>query len=49
MQKSWVQTAVLSEDSYDSSEIGYMTELLAYGTAVVVERESEKTSPVRLG
>jgi uncharacterized protein YbjQ (UPF0145 family) len=34
---------------FDSSEIGYMTELLAYGTAVVVEKESEETSPVRLG
>jgi uncharacterized protein YbjQ (UPF0145 family) len=34
---------------FDSSEIGYMTELLAYGTAVVVEKETEKTSPVRLG
>ena len=27
---------------FDSSEIGYMTELLAYGTAVVVEKETEK-------
>ena len=35
---------------FDSSEIGQvMTELLAYGTAVVVEKETEKTSPVRLG
>ena len=40
--------AVIGVES-DSSEIGYMTELLAYGTAVVVERETEKTSPVRLG
>ena len=34
---------------FDSSEISYMTEILAYGTAVIVEKESEKTSPVRLG
>ena len=34
---------------FDSSEISYMTELLAYGTAVFVEKETEKTSPVRLG
>jgi uncharacterized protein YbjQ (UPF0145 family) len=34
---------------FDSSEISYMTELLAYGTAVVVEKETDKTSPVRLG
>ena len=34
---------------FDSSEISYMTELLAYGTAVVVEKDTEKTSPVRLG
>ncbi len=34
---------------FDSSEIGYMTELLAYGTAVVVEKETKETSPVRLG
>ncbi|HXX55630.1 MAG TPA: heavy metal-binding domain-containing protein [Methanoregula sp.] len=34
---------------FDSSEISYMTEILAYGTAVVVEKESEKSSPVRLG
>jgi uncharacterized protein YbjQ (UPF0145 family) len=34
---------------FDSSEISYMTELLAYGTAVVVEKETEKASPVRLG
>jgi len=34
---------------FDSSEISYMTEILAYGTAVFVERESEKASPVRLG
>jgi len=35
---------------FDSSEIGQiMTELLAYGTAVVVERETEKASAVRLG
>lgn len=35
---------------FDSSEIGQtMTELLAYGTAVVVEKETEKASPVRLG
>ena len=34
---------------FDSSDISYMTELLAYGTAVVVEKETEKISPVRLG
>ncbi len=34
---------------FDSSEISYMTELLAYGTAVIVEKETEKASPVRLG
>jgi uncharacterized protein YbjQ (UPF0145 family) len=34
---------------FDSSEISYMTEILAYGTAVVVEKETEKTNPVRLG
>jgi uncharacterized protein YbjQ (UPF0145 family) len=34
---------------FDSSEISYMTELLAYGTAVVVEKETEKVTPVRLG
>ena len=34
---------------FDSSEISYMTEILAYGTAVFVERETEKASPVRLG
>lgn len=34
---------------FDSSEISYMTELFAYGTAVVVEKETEKISPVRLG
>lgn len=41
--------AVISAQ-FDSSEIGgFMTELLAYGTAVVVEKESAATSPVRLG
>jgi uncharacterized protein YbjQ (UPF0145 family) len=35
---------------FDSSEIGQtMTELLAYGTAVVVEKETVPSSPVRLG
>jgi uncharacterized protein YbjQ (UPF0145 family) len=35
---------------FDSSEIGgVMTELLAYGTAVVVEEDSAPSSPVRLG
>ena len=34
---------------FDSSEIGQtMTELLAYGTAVVVEKEGAPVSPVRL-
>jgi uncharacterized protein YbjQ (UPF0145 family) len=35
---------------FDSSEIGQtMTELLAYGTAVVVEKDTVPASPVRLG
>jgi uncharacterized protein YbjQ (UPF0145 family) len=35
---------------FDSSEIGQtMTELLAYGTAVTVEKETVPSSPVRLG
>lgn len=35
---------------FDSSEIGgVMTELLAYGTAVVVEKDPVPSSPVRLG
>jgi len=34
---------------FDLSEINYMTEMLAYETSVVVEKETEKTSPVRLG
>ena len=34
---------------FDSSEISYMTGLPAYGIAVVVERDKEKASPVRLG
>lgn len=35
---------------FDSSEMGEtMTELLAYGTAVVVEKETAPSSPVRLG
>ena len=34
---------------FDSSEIGQtMTELLAYGTAVVVEKDATPASPVRL-
>jgi len=41
--------AVVSVD-FDSSEIGQtMTELLAYGTAVVMETETEQSNPVRLG
>ncbi len=41
--------AVLSVD-FDSSEIGQsMTEVLAYGTAVVVEKDTQVPSPVRLG
>jgi uncharacterized protein YbjQ (UPF0145 family) len=40
--------AVLSV-GFDSSEIGQiMTEVLAYGTAVVVEKDEAPTSPVRL-
>ncbi|OPX64858.1 MULTISPECIES: heavy metal-binding domain-containing protein [unclassified Methanoregula] len=35
---------------FDSSEMGEtMTELLAYGTAVTVEKETAPASPVRLG
>ena len=35
---------------FDSSEMGEtMTELLAYGTAVIVEKETAPSSPVRLG
>jgi len=35
---------------FDSSEIGQtMTELLAYGTAVMVEEDTVQASPVRLG
>jgi uncharacterized protein YbjQ (UPF0145 family) len=34
---------------FDSSELGQsMTEVLAYGTAVVIEKESAASSPVRL-
>ncbi|AFC99962.1 hypothetical protein Mtc_1209 [Methanocella conradii HZ254] len=34
---------------FDSSELGQsMTEVLAYGTAVVIEKESAAPSPVRL-
>jgi len=41
--------AVVSME-FDSSEMGEtMTELLAYGTAVVVEKETVPSSPVRLG
>jgi uncharacterized protein YbjQ (UPF0145 family) len=41
--------AVVSME-FDSSEMGEtMTELLAYGTAVVVEKETAPSSPVRLG
>ena len=36
--------------AFDSSETGgVMTEVLAYGTAVVVEPETTAASPVRLG
>ena len=35
---------------FDSSEMGEtMTELLAYGTAVIVEKETAPSNPVRLG
>jgi uncharacterized protein YbjQ (UPF0145 family) len=35
--------------AFDSSEIGQsMTEVLAYGTAVIVEPEQEEVKPVRL-
>src|SRR5271157_1006844 len=41
--------AVVSVE-FDSSEIGQtMTELLAYGTSVVVEKDTVPASPVRLG
>jgi uncharacterized protein YbjQ (UPF0145 family) len=41
--------AVLSV-GFDSSEIGgFMTEVLAYGTAVAVERDTATPEPVRLG
>ncbi|MDD1677152.1 MAG: heavy metal-binding domain-containing protein [Methanomicrobiales archaeon] len=41
--------AVISVE-FDSSEIGgYMTEVLAYGTAVVVEKDQVPSNPVRLG
>jgi uncharacterized protein YbjQ (UPF0145 family) len=41
--------AVVSVE-FDSSEIGQtMTELLAYGTAVVVEKDEVSANPVRLG
>jgi hypothetical protein len=40
--------AVVSVE-FDSSEIGQtMTELLAYGTAVVVEKDETPSNPVRL-
>ncbi|HTY90733.1 MAG TPA: heavy metal-binding domain-containing protein [Methanocella sp.] len=40
--------AVIGVD-FDSSELGQsMTEVLAYGTAVVVEKETASTNPVRL-
>jgi uncharacterized protein YbjQ (UPF0145 family) len=36
--------------AFDSSELANnMTEVLAYGTAIIVEQESEASSPVRLG
>ncbi|MFH0967372.1 MAG: heavy metal-binding domain-containing protein [Methanobacteriota archaeon] len=35
--------------AFDSSEIGQsMTEVLAYGTAVVIESDTQESSPVRL-
>ena len=35
---------------FDSSEIGQtMTELLAYGTAVIIEKETTPSSPIRNG
>ena len=35
---------------FDSSEIGQtMTELLAYGTAVIIEKETTPSSPIRIG
>jgi uncharacterized protein YbjQ (UPF0145 family) len=41
--------AVFSAE-FDSSEIGnIMTEVLAYGTAVVVEKDPVTANPVRLG
>ena len=47
--KSLGANAVLSV-GFDSSEIGQiMTEVLAYGTAVVVEKDETPASPVRLG
>ena len=47
--KSMGANAVLSVD-FDSSEIGQsMTEVLAYGTAVFVEKDTQASSPVRLG
>jgi uncharacterized protein YbjQ (UPF0145 family) len=46
--KSMGANAVVSVD-FDSSELGQvMTELLAYGTAVVVEKDEAPASPVRL-
>jgi len=46
--RSMGANAVISV-SFDSSDIGQMmTEILAYGTAVVVEKEGELPEPVRL-
>lgn len=46
--RSMGANAVISV-SFDSSDISQMmTEILAYGTAVVVEKEDEPSEPVRL-
>jgi uncharacterized protein YbjQ (UPF0145 family) len=46
--KAMGANAVISVE-FDSSEIGQMmTEVLAYGTAVVIEKETAASSPVRL-
>ncbi len=46
--KSLGANAVVNAE-FDSSELGsVMTELLAYGTAVVVEKDETPPSPVRL-
>jgi uncharacterized protein YbjQ (UPF0145 family) len=46
--KAMGANAVISVE-FDSSEIGQMmTEVLAYGTAVAIEKETAASSPVRL-